>query len=408
LQTVRRSLERLGELRRRMTVAQQSLLGSLLVLAVIFWLTSNPGTPWQSATGLVFSRDGRQLAIGVYAGRFRRQRSRWYFGELEHTAALADLGASRPPTIFGHEFRGGNQNMMPEVFLGPSVALCKDDSLLASAGFEGQFRLYDVATGRLKETRDMDKPHVHTLLAVPRHDQLLTAFRHWLMIWDLDDARSSLMETGGNIQAVAVTPDGTRLALGGVRSLEIEFRDLATHKVLGRITPPEDSGEGIRALAFTPDGKTLVAAGDQSIQIIDAEARKVTGSIFERLVLALALSPDGRYLATGRYDGLTIWDWHTKQPILPRRTLPAVESVAFSPDSRRVAAGSTDGAIHVWNLETGDLEWSWQVTASRAPEIVARIKLVLLAAWLAALGAYVGARFWHRRALRRDTASMSV
>jgi hypothetical protein len=71
-------------------------------------------------------------------------------------------------------------------------------------------------------------------------------------------------------------------------------------------------------------------------------------------LLAVALSPDGRWLAAGG-RGPAVHVWGLATPDAAPLSLPheaAVRSLTFTPDGGRLASGDEDGVIRLWDLRT--------------------------------------------------------
>jgi WD40 repeat protein len=115
---------------------------------------------------------------------------------------------------------------------------------------------------------------------------------------------------------------------------------------------------GEAAVRIHPDPETLSGLGEL------LRTTRYRGSIMaDSLVSSVAFAPDGRTLATGGFDGAaTLWD--LTSPTEPRRisdlvvahTDPAVDhkygvkSMAFAPDGRTLATGSSNGTAILWDL----------------------------------------------------------
>ena len=158
------------------------------------------------------------------------------------------------------------------------------------------------------------------------------------------------LSRGGKEQTLTATL-GTRLqtAEEGVPQLML---DTGGHMAL------------IRGLAFTPDGKQLVSASDDKVvRVWDWQAGKTVRTIRgqvgpgeEGKIIAMALSPDGRWLAAGgqmQGNVVRLYDFPTgKLVALLRGHKNSVLRLAFSPDNKHLISGSFDGTAILWDVES--------------------------------------------------------
>ena len=89
-------------------------------------------------------------------------------------------------------------------------------------------------------------------------------------------------------------------------------------------------------------------------------------------VLSVAFSPDGRHIASGSSDRMIcVWDAQTGSlvgnPL--EGHIDWVLSVAFSPDGRYIVSGSSDSTIRVWDAPTGDQMGRTKLTTIELPSI---------------------------------------
>ena len=159
------------------------------------------------------------------------------------------------------------------------------------------------------------------------------------------------------ISAVAFSPDGTRLALGRYR--EVELIDPATGRVL---TTLGGLANQVRGLAFSADGGQLVAGSGNPGQFGEISVFDLAKTTATRTwrghrdhITALVLAPDGSAIATASYDRtIRLWNPATGAELrVLRDHTDAVFALAFSPDGRFLASASADRTVKIWDPATG-------------------------------------------------------
>ncbi|GAA2785134.1 hypothetical protein GCM10010441_07620 [Kitasatospora paracochleata] len=148
----------------------------------------------------------------------------------------------------------------------------------------------------------------------------------------------------------------------------------------------------VAAVAVSPDGTWLATgSNDGSVRIWDTATGTPTAVLTGHTgwVYAVAVSPDGTRLATTGTDGtLRIWDTATGTPtaVLTSHT-GSVEVVAFSPDGAWLATGSNDGSVRIWDTATG-------TPTTTHTGRVAAVAISPDGAWLATGGDDGSVRIW--------------
>ncbi|MFI5454569.1 MAG: protein kinase [Isosphaerales bacterium] len=305
--------------------------------------------PMVDVTGVAFNPDGRQLAVGSLDGGIRVwDASLWRTQSITPQKPVFTL--RNPSSVL-------------------SLAFSPDGRRLA-AGFEDHdVRLWDTTTQR--EVLPL-RGHAGAVLGLafsPDGWRIASASAdQTVKIWDATEDRRTLplrdRRTGfSGTWSIAFSPDGRRLASAG-QDKAVRIWDTTNAGVLQTLRGHTDD---VFSVAFSADGRWLASAGaDRTVQIWDvatgAPLRTLRG--LESPIASVAFAPNGRWLACGSggsttAGGVELWDLTTAEKVitLTGRSGPSERrgymGIAFSPDSRWLAAGCDDGAITVWDMVAG-------------------------------------------------------
>ncbi len=241
----------------------------------------------------------------------------------------------------------------------------------------GKFILIDNSTFERAEFTTYPKQHVRFESAA------LSSKNQWLALgasdgsvllyevsklWDVRETswaklpRLLLNEHNDEIWAVAFSPNGEKLASGGVDgTLKLSYITTSVSKRKSSILLEDESHSAIKVITFSPDGRILaVGRMDGTIAIWDVETRRVRNRYWNDSaeVTTLAFSPNNKILAFGTaLSELMIWDVSRYKKLTSLEghegSIGAINALAFSPRGEVLASGGADRKVLLWDTETG-------------------------------------------------------
>lgn len=183
------------------------------------------------------------------------------------------------------------------------------------------------------------------------------------IVWDLEKSQPfrkvSWKSTTSGMSCVAFMPDGKRLLTG--QPGNVILWDIASGTELRRFWGHAD--KYLWSIAISPDGRQIATAGNDALAILwDAETgaqiRRFAGH--SRWISTVRFTPDGKRLITGENQSklVVVWDIATGEqirqfPVDTRISFAGVSSVDVSPDGRQLVIGTGDRDVIIRDLETG-------------------------------------------------------
>ena len=166
------------------------------------------------------------------------------------------------------------------------------------------------------------------------------------------------------VSALAVSPDGSLLATGGLDG-KATLWDM-TGKVPVEKLALCAAKLYIADIRFSPDGKyvAVLPAASPVVSLrrlgMDAAAEITMPVRHTDRIWSMAFSPDSKKIATAGTQDLTVRIWKISAMSEKEASLGAhkdsVEYVGYSPDGKRIASSGEDAMIYVWNLEADSVK----------------------------------------------------
>ena len=275
------------------------------------------------------------LKAWVNAGAPWDDAARKKFGELTPADKLTALPASHTPAA--------------------AMALSADGKLLA-VGRGSQVLIRDVTAkdAPVVATLEDHKDVVQSLAWNAGGTLLAAGGYRTVLVWNKTDwkvAHTLAAPLEGRVTGIVFLPDNATLILAdGATSL----KGVLHRWKLGEPKPAqtvEAHADNVLSLALSRDGRQIATGGaDNQAKVWDAATLKETAKIEGHVghIVALGFSTDGKWLATGSADkDLKVWDIASKEMImlLGDKSTP-VNALLWSPDSTRLTYFNDNGHVH--------------------------------------------------------------
>nr|WP_322657112.1 AAA-like domain-containing protein [Dendronalium sp. ChiSLP03b]MDZ8203443.1 AAA-like domain-containing protein [Dendronalium sp. ChiSLP03b] len=246
------------------------------------------------------------------------------------------------------------------------IALSPDGKFLASASKNASIQVRDVTTCKKFSTLIGHKHRVINIVFSPDGKFLASASDdNSIKLWNLATGKEiyTLTEHKGRIISIAFSLDGKTLASTDI-SASIKLWNLATGKEIYTLTGNKNVFNGI---TFSLDGKTLIIYSSELdygiLKFCDIATGKEISTLNVHHTIA-GFSQDRKILASikninnplGDFNGIDLWNLTTSKQISTlngHQYIGGVSSIAFSPDSKILASGGSDGTIILWNIAIG-------------------------------------------------------
>ncbi len=300
---------------------------------------------WNAQTGRLLARlDGHQGPINCLA---YSSNGRWLAsGGRDKTVRIWDTVNHR----LLHQLNGHQEPVR-------SVAFSPDSRALVSGGRDKTARLWNILDGKPLRAWSGHSDHVMAVAMTPDGRYVATGCADGTVrLWAVDDSqqpRATLPSHPKKINALAFSPKGDLLASGSDEG-QLRLWDMAAQKE--RWSRKQNK---VRGLALTPDGRFVVACADKGVHRWNSASGAEEGKPISLAVSVntMALSPDGKRLAAAAHQpAVLLIDLATGKLIEPSSGhKKAARAVFFAADGRSLFSGGLDRAIKRWDLvSTGE------------------------------------------------------
>ncbi|KAH9003888.1 WD40-repeat-containing domain protein [Lactarius hatsudake] len=247
-----------------------------------------------------------------------------------------------------------------------SIAISPVNDRIASGDDEGQLVVMDVVTGERKLNFQPHTDWIRCVTYSPDGSKIATCSDDCtISIWNAEDGERFLGLFDGHTRAVlsiAFSPDGNFLVSG---SDDGTVRTWDLHTLFSKLNRPlqvstyRGHKSAVNAVSYARGGSLIISGS------ADAEIAVWEGSVSDQRILQIGghegpilsiCSFDEKIFSSSEDMSIRVWELSTGRAlisILHAHTGP-INSIALSPDGRRIVSASDDASIRIFDSNSGE------------------------------------------------------
>ncbi len=216
---------------------------------------------------------------------------------------------------------------------------------------------FNLANAQVMKTRSTGKEEITAFSATPDGKLIALGSKSTFEVINTEsDVTIANLPTTMEVKSICLSQDGNLLTVSFDHldnSRNLMYWDLKNHV---RNAVSHSHKDKILCMAISSDGKLLATGSkDQTIKLFETtyfNELRTLPNVHSDDITSLKFSPDNKFLVSGSKDkSVILWDLGTNDDLSTfTGNLKKINAVAFSPDSKLIASGSDDGIIIVWDI----------------------------------------------------------
>ena len=247
-----------------------------------------------------------------------------------------------------------------------TISFSYDSRYLASGSYDKSIIIWDVKERRMVHApcRGHDKKVISIVFSPDGENIASGTDDGSVCIWKVSTGvMVHQLKFSGSLSDISYSPNGLHITMVGYIPDNSDIGIIEMWDTLNIDEPPKHFEDSLAcacdSISFAYDSARFVSSHTDGTIRIWNTAGGITGTnslLGQKIIRSVAVSPSGRYVASGCEDG-TICVWIVAKDDLVsgpcKGVTGEITSIAFSHDDRLIAAGSSscsDGTVMIWSM----------------------------------------------------------